>query len=127
MSEFTQNNWCVRAALYGSSATAVQAGAALEQQFADGQKLVCGMALVETARFGDEGLSDLRLRPGLIQALAAALDGKFDVLVVRDLSRLSRNSALLYEIVRLLNGAGVRIAPPDGGVLCRTCAAGRLH
>ncbi|MBO5060980.1 MAG: recombinase family protein [Clostridia bacterium] len=61
--------------------------------------------------FSDRGLSgtDVSNRPGFLAMKEAALDGKFDILITREVSRLSRNILQFYEFTRTLAKKGIII------------------
>jgi len=59
---------------------------------------------------GNQGVGD---RPGLKKLLEDAAQGKFDVLLCADLSRLTRQ--VTPEIIMTLKMAGVRIMTAEGG------------
>ena len=88
---------------------------------ADTQARVCdeaakreGLEIVE--RFQDHGASGLNCeRAGLKALQDAARDGRFSVLIVSDLARLSRSPSDLLVIVQELQQQGVRVfAVHDG-------------
>jgi site-specific DNA recombinase len=64
-------------------------------------------------------------RFGLRQALAAARDGRYDVLLVHDLSRLTRRMPELADILRTLERARVALRSADGAIDTST-SIGRL-
>ena len=49
-------------------------------------------------------------RPGLNSVLAAAENGDFDVLIIRSLSRLARNTVKIFELVGDFSNLGVRVS-----------------
>lgn len=69
------------------------------------------------ATYTDEGISGAAVgnRPGLQAALAAAEAGAFQVLIVADLSRLSRSQADLPRIIERLSFRGVRVIGAQDG------------
>lgn len=54
-------------------------------------------------------------RPGLIRLTAAAREGSYDILLVRSLSRLGRDTAQTFELLRQLDGLGVHVLSPLEG------------
>ena len=54
-------------------------------------------------------------RPGLAQVTTAARDGRFDVLLVKSLSRLGRDAELTGEFIRQLGELGVGVCSPLEG------------
>jgi site-specific DNA recombinase len=64
-------------------------------------------------------------RFGLRQALAAARAGRYDVLLVHDLSRLTRRMSELADILRTLERAHVALRSADGAINTST-SIGRL-
>lgn len=102
----------MRAALYARYSSERQN----ERSIAD-QLTVCtrhaqakGWSVV--AHFQDAAISGAAManRPGLLQALAAAEAGEFEILLVEDEDRLARNLEHLAHIAGRLEDAGVRIA-----------------
>lgn len=59
----------------------------------------------------DKGISgtDVMNRPGFLEMKQAGLDKKYDILITREVSRLSRNIQQFYEFVRPLVKRGIRI------------------
>ena len=59
--------------------------------------------------YSDNGESGLTLgRPGMDKLMADARDGRIDVLIVKDLSRVARNFMLIDDWLRFLKKYGVR-------------------
>lgn len=54
-------------------------------------------------------------RPGLARLTAAAREGAFDILLVKSLSRLGRDTEITLELVRQLNETGVSVCSPLEG------------
>jgi site-specific DNA recombinase len=67
-----------------------------------------GWALVAT--YSDDASGATTRRPGLQQALRAARDGRFDVLLVYRVDRFSRRLSDLLDLLRQLEEAGVAFA-----------------
>jgi site-specific DNA recombinase len=70
-----------------------------------------------TARYQDEGISGAAIgnRPGIQSAIAAAEAGEYEVLIVSDLSRLSRSQADLPRIIERMAFRGVRVLGAQDG------------
>jgi DNA invertase Pin-like site-specific DNA recombinase len=107
----------IKAAIYARFSTDRQN----ESSIAD-QNRVCtewcdreGVAVA--ARFEDQGISGAALgnRPGVLAMLQAAQSGRFDVLAVIDLSRLSRSQADLPKMIDRLTARGVRVVGVQDG------------
>ena len=103
----------MRAAIYARFSTDLQS----ESSIAD-QNRVCGEwcergGAIVVARFEDQGISGAAIgnRPGLQTALAAQIE----VLVVMDLTRLSRSQADLPKIIDRLVHRGVRVVGVQDG------------
>lgn len=54
-------------------------------------------------------------RPGLKRLTGAAKDGAFDILLVRSLGRLGRDTERTLGLIRELDGLGVRVLSPLEG------------
>lgn len=54
-------------------------------------------------------------RPGLAECMKAAADGKADVLIIKDLSRIGRDTARTLEFLRGLDQLGVKLYSPMEG------------
>ena len=59
----------------------------------------------------DKGISgtDVLNRPGFLEMINAGLNSEFDILITREVSRLSRNIQQFYEFVRSLVKKGINI------------------
>jgi site-specific DNA recombinase len=68
----------------------------------------------------------LASRPELDRLMGAVADGKTDVLIVVDLSRLARDAGIMRDILRVLDAAGVRVVA-SGQALDRKSPEGRLQ
>ena len=92
----------------------------------DDQVLACGRyatqqgwQVLEEHRYVDEALSGVGVehRPAYRRLLAALTSPTpFDVLLVDDLSRLSRDAAEILRLVRLLQGVGVKLISVADGI-----------
>ena len=56
-------------------------------------------------------------RPGLKQITAAAKDGRFDILLVKSLSRLGRDMEQTGELIKTLHEQGVGVCSPLEGAI----------
>ena len=74
-----------------------------------------GMTIVE--QYEDQGISGAALgnRPGALNLMEAALAGRFDALLVTDLSRLSRSNGDLSKMLDRLVYKGVRVVGVQDG------------
>jgi DNA invertase Pin-like site-specific DNA recombinase len=74
-----------------------------------------GWKVVE--RFEDQGISGAALgnRPGVLMLQEGALAGRFDAVVVMDLSRLSRSQGDLSKMIDRLTAKGVRVIGVQDG------------
>lgn len=87
-----------KVAVYARSA--VKDGKAIKSQLA---RIIKTFNLSKFIKFTDNGKSGLDSnRPGLKKLLRGAKRGNFDTLYVADVSRLSRNSSQLSEIIKEL-------------------------
>lgn len=107
----------MRAAIYSRFSTELQDAASIADQ-----ERVCGefaarhgFAVVD--RFSDHGVSGAAIgnRPGVRAMIAAAQAGAFDVLLVAELSRLSRSAGDLNKTIDLLVFRGVRVVGVSNG------------
>lgn len=106
----------VRAALLARVSTEQQAQAdrhSLPSQLADMTAWAEreGWEIVETYRIPGESAYRFYLeeRPQFAQAIRDALAGKFEVLIVNDVTRFARTQAVLHSTLRDLKRAGVRV------------------
>jgi site-specific DNA recombinase len=106
----------VRAAVYARFSTDKQRDASIDDQLRNCRRWaerhgaeVCGV-------FEDRGISgSSKDRPGFKAALAAANAGGFDVLLVDDLSRLSRDDVETKQTIRRFKFRGMRIVGVSDG------------
>ncbi len=107
----------MKAALYGRYSTDRQSESSVDDQF----RVCADRCLKEgfevIARYEDQGISGAAIgnRPGFIAMLQAALAGQFDVLVVMDLSRLSRSQGDMSKTIDRLVARGVRVIGVQDG------------
>ena len=110
----------MKAAIYSRFSTDKQsegAGGTIAQQIAIATACAKTHGCKVTAKYCDEGISGAALgnRPALKDALAAAEAGEFEVLIVADLSRLSRSQADLPRVIERLAFRGVRVLGAQDG------------
>jgi site-specific DNA recombinase len=92
-----------------------------ESSIAD-QERVCGeyaegQGWQVSERYSDQGISGAALgnRPGVLRLQEAALGRRFDVLLVTDLSRLSRSNGDLSKLIDRLVSKGIRVIGVQDG------------
>jgi site-specific DNA recombinase len=110
----------MRAATYTRFSTDRQSegdAGSIAQQITICRELAARHGFELVAGYRDEAISGAALgnRPGLRDAIAAAEAGEFDVLIVADLSRLSRSQADLPRIIERLAFRGVRVLGVQDG------------
>ena len=106
----------LRAAIYTRFSTAQQREASTEDQARNCRKRITAEGWRLAQHFKDEALSgSLTARPGYQSLLKAAERKEFDVLVVDDLSRLSRDQVESERTIRRLEFGGVRIVGVGDG------------
>lgn len=103
----------VRCALYARYSTEKQKETSIEDQYRECERVAKAAGFTIAARYEDKGISGgTAERPGYIAMLNDARQGKFDVIVTGDISRLWRNRAEF----------GSRSAElEDLGIHCVTC------
>ena len=110
----------MRVALYARFSSENQREASITDQYRVCEQYVARQPGWEiTHRYKDEAISgsqDANGREGYREMLADAKDKKFDVLVVHDLSRLSRDSVETEQARRRLVHWGVRLVSIGDGV-----------
>jgi len=106
----------MNAAFYGRYSTDMQSEASIEDQYRNCTRYAEreGWEIIE--RYKDEAVSGtVKDRPGYQRMLADARNGHFKVLLLDDLSRLSRDSVETQQAMKRLRHWGVRvIAVSDG-------------
>lgn len=91
----------MRAALYARYSSDKQSDASIPDQFYNCERVAERMGAEVVLRFEDRAITGTnRLRPGYQLMLEAAARGDFDVLIVDDLSRLSRDNIETQKIIR---------------------------
>lgn len=104
----------MRVAAYARYSSDQQRDASLEDQLRNCRAYCMRMGWPEPTTFTDAAMSGARNdRPGYLRLLAAA--NRFDVIVVDDLSRLSRDSVEVAQAIRRLTFAGVRVIGTSDG------------
>jgi len=102
----------MRLALYGRFSSENQREASIDDQFRNCERRVQQEGWSVTARFCDKAISgskDEADRPGYQQLLAAAKGRAFDIVLVDDLSRLTRDEGELIKTRKRLVFWGVRL------------------
>ena len=120
----------LRAIAYTRVSTAEQAadGHGLDAQLKSATDLIDarGWQLVEaTADEGMSGSGKLEKRPEMTRVLETLCEGEADVLVVSELTRLSRSAAELLKVREMMDQCGFALVAPDRDV-DTTTSAGRL-
>ena len=106
----------MRAVLYARFSTELQREASIGDQFRNCERFAAREGWQIVARFEDQAISGMkRDRAGYQALLAAAKRGEFDVLVVDDLSRLSRDEIEIKQTIRRFRFAGLRIVGISDG------------
>ena len=106
-------------ALYGRYSSEGQREASVEDQFRNCQRYVEREGWEVVARYHDKGISgrkDEDVRAGFKAMIEAARAGKFQTLLIDDMSRLSRDSMKVEEIRRLFVFLQVRIISVSDGI-----------
>lgn len=107
----------MRASLYGRFSTDLQSAASVTDQHAACAARARAEGASVVSRHGDEAVSGtvpVDQRPGGRAMLADALAGRFDLLIVEALDRLSRDQVELERVIRRLEHRGIRILAADG-------------
>jgi site-specific DNA recombinase len=106
----------VRAALYARFSSELQRAASIEDQFRNCRKRAEAEAWTIIATFADQAISGSDAnRPQYRAMLSAAEHHEFDVLVVDDLSRLTRDAVECERVIRRLEFSGLRIVATSDG------------
>lgn len=104
----------MRVAAYARYSSDQQRDASLEDQLRNCRAYCARMGWPDPVAYTDAAMSGARNdRPGYLRLLADA--GRFDVIVVDDLSRLSRDSIEVAQAIRRLTFAGVRVIGVSDG------------
>ena len=107
----------MRAAIYSRFSTDRQNESSIADQVRVCSEYAAREGMEVTTHFEDQGISGAALgnRPGATAMMEAALTRSFDVLLVMDLSRLSRSQADLPKMIDRLVAKGVRIVGVQDG------------
>lgn len=104
----------MRVAAYARYSSDAQRDASLDDQLRNCRAYCTRMGWPEPVDYRDAAISGARNdRPGYLRLLADA--ARFDVIVVDDLSRLSRDSVEVAQAIRRLTFAGVRVIGVSDG------------
>ena len=91
----------MRAALYARYSSDKQKDSSIADQFYNGERMAERLGFTVVLRFEDKAITGAhRVRPGYQLMLEAAQRGDFDVLIVDDLSRLSRDNIETQQVIR---------------------------
>ncbi len=102
--------------MYARFSTEKQSRASVEDQFRICERAAEREGLTVVSRFSDSAISGSRSdRPGYQQLSAAAARREFEVLLVDDLSRLSRDQVESERLIRRLEFSGTRILAVSDG------------
>ncbi len=101
----------MRAAIYARFSTDKQTESSIVDQRRVCAEYAAREGLTITEQFEDQGISGAAIgnRPGFLEMLRAAQDRRFDVLMVMDLSRLSRSVGDLAKTIDRLVFAAIRV------------------
>lgn len=107
----------MRAAIYSRFSTDRQSESSIEDQVRVCTEYVERAGWFVLGTYQDQGISGAAIgnRPGVRRMLEAALAQRFDVLLVMDLSRLSRSQADLPKMIDRLIARGVRVVGVQDG------------
>jgi len=107
----------MKAAIYSRFSTDRQSESSIEDQYRVCSERCAKEGLQVVARYEDQGISGAAIgnRPGFLAMVDAANAGRFDALVVMDLTRLSRSQGDLSKVIDRLTSRGVRIIGVQDG------------
>lgn len=106
----------MRTALYARFSSDLQRATSIEDQFRNCRKRADTEGWEIVATFADQAMSGSDAsRPQYQAMLAAAARGEFKVLVVDDLSRLTRDAVECERVIRRLEFSGIRIVATSDG------------
>ncbi|GFE79257.1 resolvase [Steroidobacter agaridevorans] len=106
----------MRAALYARFSTDLQRAASIEDQFRNCRKRAALEGWTVVATFADAAMSGSDAnRPQYRSMLAAAGRHEFDILIVDDLSRLTRDAVECERAIRRMEFIGLRIVATSDG------------
>lgn len=107
----------MRAAIYARFSTEKQDFSSIADQYRVCEQHAARHSWEIEARYADEGISGAAIgnRPGFNAMMASALRGEIDVLLVMELSRLSRSAGDLNKTIDRLTFRGVRVIGVSNG------------
>ena len=106
----------MRAALYARFSSDLQRAASIEDQFRNCRKRAVTEGWTVVAEFADAAISGSdSSRPQYKAMIAAAGRREFDVLILDDLSRLTRDSVEQETTIRRMEFQGIRIVSTVSG------------
>jgi site-specific DNA recombinase len=106
----------MRAALYARYSSDRQRDASIDDQFRNCISFAEREGWTVEARYQDEAISGSRAdRPGYRMLVGDAEAHKFDVLIVDDLSRLSRDEVEMKQLIRRLRFRNIRLIGVSDG------------
>lgn len=115
----------MRAAIYARFSTEMQSASSVDDQLARCERFAGERGWLVVDRFADRAVSGAtRERPGLGGLMGACEAGRVDVVLVEDLSRLSRDTGDAFEIKRRLDFLGVAIVGAADGIDTRDGSSG---
>lgn len=107
----------MKAAIYSRFSTDRQTDSSIADQVRVCTEYAAANAMTIVASHDDQGISGAALgnRPGVLKLQEAALVRRFDVLLVTDLSRLSRSQGDLSKMIDRLVAKGIRVVGVQDG------------
>ncbi len=106
----------MRAAIYARFSTDKQSESSIDDQIRNCTRYAERHSIRVAMRFDDRAISGAsKNRPGFEAMLAAAMQGEFDVLLVDDLSRLSRDDVEMKQLIRRFKFRSIRIVGVSDG------------
>ena len=108
----------MRAAIYARFSTDLQSVASIDDQTRVCRERANTLGLTVVVVHSDcavSGATPVARRPGANACVADALAGRFDVLLVESLDRLSRNLVEQETVIRRLEHRGIRIVGASDG------------
>jgi site-specific DNA recombinase len=106
----------MKAALYARFSSDLQRATSIEDQFRNCRKRTESEGWTIAATFADEAMSGSDTsRPQYQAMLAAAASGAFQILLMDDLSRLTRDAVESERVIRRLEFSGIRIVSISDG------------
>lgn len=107
----------MRIAAYARYSSEMQHAASIDDQLRNVRRYCAQQGWSAPRVYEDRAISGARAdRPGYVACLAAGMAGEYDVLVVDDLSRLSRDSIETARAIKHLKFTGVRVIGVSDGV-----------